>query len=390
MATISKYKNKSGEFYEYRFVYKDPITGKRKEKSQKGFKKKGDAKAACEAAEKDIKEGFTEDSLTLKAFLDFWLNDHKKTKIRQSTFEKLERNIKGHILPYFKNVKLSDIKPMMYQKFLDHLPEEKNLSYGTSKMNHDLLNEVFKEAVYQQKMKSNPAERATVKGEKSKKKDNEKFIDTDDIISFLQEVKKDDYIYWIFFKTLFDTGLRKGEAAALQWSDIDLKEKTITVSKTLDFKAAGKDDKENMFADPKTYNSIRVISIDPDLADDLLTYKKWQNENKLLYNDAYYHEYNFVFCRKEGKYLPKSSLFNKFRKALEKANLPLALNIHSTRHTHAVACFEAGMKETEIAVRLGHGGDTITKEVYIHVSKKLQVASGEKYAEYKKNKYAIK
>lgn len=389
MATIKPYKNKSGEFWEYRFVYKDPITGKKKEASKKGFKRKGEAIAACKEAEKDIKDGFNEDNLTLKAFLDYWLNDHKKTKIRQSTFEKLERNIKGHILPYFQEVKLSDIKPVMYQKFLDHLPEEKNLSYGTSKMNHDLLNEAFKEAVFQQKMKFNPAERATVKGEKSKKKENEKFIDTNDIIPFLQEVFKDDYIYWLFFRTLIDTGLRKGEAAALQWSDIDFKEATISVNKTLNFKAAGSGDKKEMFGEPKTYNSIRIISIDPDLRNDLLIYRKWQNENKLVFDNAYHHDYNFVFCRKDGDYLPKSTLFNKFRKALIKADLPIALEIHSLRHTHAVACFESGMKEKEIQVRLGHGGDAITKDVYIHVSKKMKVASGEKYAEYKKNGYSI-
>lgn len=389
MATIKEYTTKKGKFYEYRFVYKDPITGKRKEKSQKGFKKKGDAKTACEEAEKDIKEGFTENGLTLEKFLNNWLVNDKQPNIRPSTFEKLERNIKGHILPYFQKVKLNDITYTMYQDFLNHLPIEKNLSYATSKMNHDLLNEAFRLAVFRKQMKYNPCERSTVKGEKSKKKEDEKFIDTDKIVPFLQEVYKDDYIYYLFFRTLIDTGLRKGEAAALQWSDIDLKEGTINVNKTLIFTEAGKGNKEEMFGDPKTYNSKRIISIDPDLMKDLITYKKWQNENKLAFNNAYHHEFNFVFCRKDGNFLPKSTLFNKFRKALKASGLSLALDIHSTRHTHAVACFEAGMKETAIQARLGHGGEAITKDVYIHISQKMKVAEGDKYTEYKQKGYKI-
>ncbi|MCC3381266.1 tyrosine-type recombinase/integrase, partial [Paenibacillus sp. UY79] len=42
-------------------------------------------------------------------------------------------------------------------------------------------------------------------------------------------------VYWFFFKFLIETGMRKGEAAALKWSDIELKNKTVVVKKTLDF-----------------------------------------------------------------------------------------------------------------------------------------------------------
>ncbi|WP_336866797.1 hypothetical protein [Peribacillus frigoritolerans] len=69
-----------------------------------------------------------------------------------------------------------------------------------------------------------------------------------------------------FFKFLIETGLRKGEAAALKWIDIDLKSKTLSVTKTLDFTAKKKDD---LFGDPKTYNSRSTITISNTLANDL-------------------------------------------------------------------------------------------------------------------------
>ncbi|MEF7588617.1 hypothetical protein V4W76_07905 [Bacillus thuringiensis] len=69
---------------------------------------------------------------------------------------------------------------------------------------------------------------------KVKTKDPEfKFSESDRIVDFLREAYKYDYIYGIFYKTLIETGIQKGEAATLQWTDIDLKEKTINQSELL-------------------------------------------------------------------------------------------------------------------------------------------------------------
>lgn len=83
------------------------------------------------------------------------------------------------------------------------------------------------------------------------RKNTIQFIDSEDIPKFLHTARGDAYIYWIFFKVLIETGLRKGEAAALKWSDINFKEKMIRVDVTLDFQAA---DEDELFGDTKTKN----------------------------------------------------------------------------------------------------------------------------------------
>lgn len=55
----------------------------------------------------------------------------------------------------------------------------------------------------------------------------------------------------------YETGLRKGQAAALQWTDIYLKATTMTITKTLDFTAKNKDE---LLGDPKTDHSRRTIT----------------------------------------------------------------------------------------------------------------------------------
>lgn len=63
-----------------------------------------------------------------------------------------------------------------------------------------------------------------------------------------------------------ETGLRKGEVAVLLWTDIDLNEMVITISKTLDSQAKNKDE---LFVDPKTYNSKHKVMISQLLLNDL-------------------------------------------------------------------------------------------------------------------------
>lgn len=120
MATYHKYKKKGSnkDFWEYRIYYQDPITWKTREKSKKGFSSKPEAKLAAEEAERLIREGYEQTDISLKAYLEEWLEEHKKGAVRKNTFELHERNIKNHIIPYFKNILLKDVKPLMYQNLL--------------------------------------------------------------------------------------------------------------------------------------------------------------------------------------------------------------------------------------------------------------------------------
>ncbi|WP_264737274.1 tyrosine-type recombinase/integrase [Cytobacillus firmus] len=370
---------KRGDKWEYRISYKDPFTQKNKLKSKSGFKTKKEAQAAAATEELKLKNGLEIDNnILLEHFLNDWLHEYKSGTIRKNTFELHERNIEKHIIPYFKKIPLSEIKPLMYQKFLNYLSDQ-GYSKRTIEIIHSTLNNAMEKAVTIGKIEKNPCKGVTIKG---KTKDADlKFLDSSDIAKFLQEAYKYDYIYWLFFKVLIDTGMRKGEAAALQWTDIDLKEKTITVNKTLDFSA--KNDEE-LFGDTKTFNSKRVITISQVLANDLHFHKKYQNQNKVALNDIYKHNLNLVLCRNDGDFMPKSTLFNAFSRILKKAALP-PLPIHSLRHTHAVLQLEAGADLKYVQERLGHGSIQVTSDVYAHISKKIEKDTMDKYETYMRN-----
>lgn len=369
---------KHGTVWEYRIKYKDPITQKYKEKSKRGFKTKPEARSEAQELEKKLVEGLEQSDIPLVEYLNIWLNEYKKGTIRKNTFVLHEQNIKNHIAPYFKKIYLKDVKPVMYQKFINHL-HEKEYSKRTIEIIHGTMFGAYEKAVILNKAEKNPCVGVTIKG---KTKELElKFIDSGDIHRFLKEAYKDNYIYWIFFKVLIATGMRKGEAAALQWSDVDLKEGLININKSLDFQPESEGE---LFGDTKTYHSKRTITISKGLANDLHFHLKWQNQNKMSLNDIYNHDLNLVLCRNDGNYMPKSTLFNAFRRILEKSELP-DLPIHSLRHTHAVLQLEAGADMKYLQERLGHGSIQITSDVYAHVSKKIEKDSMSKFESYTKN-----
>ncbi|WP_405169930.1 hypothetical protein MHI12_17835 [Paenibacillus sp. FSL H8-0280] len=72
---------------------------------------------------------------------------------------------------------------------------------------------------------------------------------------------------------LIETGMRKGEAVALKWIDIDFDNHFITIDETLDFTAKNK---EEFFGD---------------------TNRQWQEHNKGILGDSYHHDLDLILCR---------------------------------------------------------------------------------------------
>jgi integrase len=126
--------------------------------------------------------------------------------------------------------------------------------------------------------------------------------------------------------------MRKGEAAALQWTDIDWKNETITIDNSLNFQP---EENEEILGDTKNFNSERTINIRTSLIKDLQEHLKYQNQRKLYLGDLYQHNLNLVLCRDDGSPLPKSTLYNVFKAALETNGHSPPTYSFNTLHSHS-------------------------------------------------------
>src|SRR5690625_1464008 len=147
------------------------------------------------------------------------------------------------------------------------------------------------------------------------------------------------HFQFIIIWLLFMTGMRIGEASALQWDDIDFEEGTLKISKTLYYKNAS----NYRFTEPKTKASIRVIALDSDT---LSLLRDWKVAQQKQCKTNFILSYNGIPTQ---KYTVSHSI-KRFAKA---ANIH-RIKIHGLRHSHASLLISMGENPLVIKDRLGH------------------------------------
>jgi len=140
----------------------------------------------------------------------------------------------------------------------------------------------------------------------------------------------DDRLYALWF-LLVTTGLRRGEVAALRWSDIDLTAKTLSVQRTrvtVDYTVV-----EN---EPKTPQSRRRLALDVDTSEALRAHRRRQNaERKELGDD--WQQTVYVFTDEVGAPMHPQPITDRFQRLAGEAGVPVL------RHTSATLALSAGV-----------------------------------------------
>ena len=151
------------------------------------------------------------------------------------------------------------------------------------------------------------------------------------------------------------TGLRIGEICALKWSDINVTDSTITVSRTIEriYLIEGeKKHTELVISTPKTKNSCQEIPMSKELLAMIKPLKK-------VVNDDFY-----VLTNDEHPTEPRTYR-NYYNGLMTKLDIP-KLKYHGLRHSFATRCIEAGCDYKTVSVLLGHSNISTTLNLYVH------------------------
>ncbi|MEI7412390.1 site-specific integrase [Staphylococcus hominis] len=180
------------------------------------------------------------------------------------------------------------------------------------------------------------------------------------------------------FRLLGFTGMRRGELMALTWEDINFKNKTISIDKTVTIGLNGKE----IIQPPKTHSSIRVISIDDRT---LSILKNWRVEQRKLclmhgHNTSDKSQCLFTNLR-TNKRLQVQHPNKAMDKICKKYNFK-KIKIHGFRLTHCSLLFEADLSIQEVQDRLGHGDISTTMDVYGHITEKQREKVAENFTNY--------
>ncbi len=379
---------KRGNKWEYRFEAAK-IEGKRNQITKSGFKTK---KEALEAGVKALAEynntgvSFTPSEISYSDYLDFWMEKDCQNNLIPTTVTNYEKKIRLHIKPYLGKYKLKSISTMLLQNFIFDM-FNKGYSFNTLDTLKHIINKSLIYAIKTAKfIQVNPMDDVEMPSKRAIPNSPTKshpniYISQEWIVKIFKRFPEGSPTH-IPMQLGYKCGLRLGEAYALTWEDIDFENKTILISKQVQW-----DESKHKwyFSNPK-YNSFRTIGIDDKLCNLLLKEKDKQQRAEVFYKELYKHQYrdennflndtgtgnriNLVTIRDDGSYINPRTMQNTSR--VIHYNLGFKeFTFHSFRHTHATMLAEADAPIKYTQERLGHKDISVTMQVYQHASDKL-------------------
>ena len=273
--------------------------------------------------------------------------------------------IDRHILPAYGKYKLERLAPPFIQQQVNQWAKEYNQDGEGFKhypQLHALTKRILQYGISIQAIETNPAREIIVPRRAERDKKGLKYFPDDELKKFLDYLDTLDNSFKNFFDTvlyklLLATGLRIGEALALEWSDIDFQGATLEVNKTLNLK------KETN--SPKTKTSKRTLDLDKKTVLMLRLYQARQAQIGREIGVSYTR----VFSNTLDQYKRPHPLNQHLKNHLKNAGCQ-PLTFHAFRHTHASILLNAGLGYKEIQVRLGHSTLSMTMDTYSHLSKK--------------------
>ena len=362
---ITEVKKKDGSKVYRASVYlgTDQVTGKKVKTSVTGRTKK-EVKSKVKHAQLDFKaNGSTvKNVVATKMFRDLanlWLESYRLT-VKPQTYSGTVSRLNCHILPILGDMKLSKISVSDIQVLINDL----SLHYMNYKAVRSIIQKIFQYGILLGVASSNPAREIILPRQRPKENAKVKFIEPEDLKAFLDNIEKRQhrryglYFEYVLYHVLLSTGIRIGEACALEWADVDLKNGTITINKT--FNKGLK-----LISTTKTKSGNRTISIDRKTINLLRLYQVRQRQ---LFLEAGARVPSVVFATPTREYFDLAIRQNALNTRCKEAGIP-RFTFHAFRHTHASLLLNAGISYKELQYRLGHSNIAITLDVYSHLSK---------------------
>ncbi len=265
--------------------------------------------------------------------------------------------------------------------FLERLKID-GLSAGTINTQRVVLRAIFYQAIihkqYGKIIKTNPARE--VKLPKGLPKQKKREAPEDDVIQKIQEcagsVPFGDFVLF-----LICTGMRRGEALAIKWEDVDFDAGMISVHASVSLRGS-----RGVVNDTKTDNGVRQVPILPPLLPHLVKPANAKQTDYVFHgedpslpmaNSCYQRRWR-SYCKAMGFVIdtPEERI-SKQKKKYIVHHYKNTLTAHCLRHGYATLLYEAGIDEKEAAALMGHADEEMLRKVYQHLRDKKKAKASD-------------
>ena len=305
---------------------------------------------------------------TLSSYLERWLDSYAATATSLRTQRDYRGIIHGYLIPILGGIPLRSLRPDHVQALHREL-FIRGLAPRTVLHAHRVLGDALNRAVRWRLLTQNVC--SMVDPPRTEQKEMQ-VLDREGVAAFLrgaQESRYGDLFYVILL-----TGMRRSEALALRWPQVDLEEGYISVVAGL-HRIKGKG---LVLLRTKTEKSRRRIAIPRNVIDVLRKIRTSQMEQRLAAGPVW-QQTKFVLTTGDGSSLDPERVSNAFTAIRKSAGLP-PVPLHDLRHTHATIMIKQGEHVKMVSERLGHANVQTTLELYTHVLPGMQEEAAERFS----------
>ncbi|MFR5661173.1 tyrosine-type recombinase/integrase [Limosilactobacillus mucosae] len=308
-----------------------------------------------------LEDGQIKEGVTFGELIEEFDNYYQQT-VKPSTFASWKR-LKACILKNFdSNILVSKITNKYLTNTLEAMIYQRGYNNAYVSQIKSKINQLMRHA-YRHDYTAAPIGQLEInwKRNNSAKSIEDKYLDDDEVKQVLEAVRAINPVHADVLMWQYLTGMRIGEVLALQVKNVFLENGKwfVKIDCTLEYSYKRKSE-FTISNTPKTQSSNRTILL-PDKA--VKIYRQYSLNKQP-------DDVLFSIETKTGAFLHPLSMDNQLKKIQKALDLPKPLSTHIFRHTHASKLAELGVPIELISKRLGHKDSAITRQIYLHVTKK--------------------
>lgn len=313
---------------------------------------------------------------TFAIYANTWLSS---LDLANSTIKGYEKNLRVHILPVFGDKRIDQISSAQIGRFYKELSERgrkdrhvgKELSANTINKIHVTLSQIFSYCVEEGILGKNPCQNRKSLGVTSSRsiRSHSEEIQTfslDDLNRLMNWLKTtaQHHLFPLWYFIAY-TGVRRGEAIAVKWKDLNLIDKKISIRRAADSA------RPRAFKTTKTGRERLVELSDSAVA----VLRAWRVERAAIDPELVKPE-SLIFGTLENLLRSPNDLSAQWARLMRAAQKELPdlpwVTLKGLRHTHATLLLQSGEASKVVQERLGHSDIGTTLNIYSHVTPTIQ------------------
>ena len=297
---------------------------------------------------------------TVAAFLTRWAAEAlPSSDVKPTTVENYRIIIRKHLIPTLGHHQLDALTAADVQRMVN-AKRASGLSPRTVQLIHAVLRRALGQAVKWGEARRNVA--GLIDSPRVPRREAECL--TPEHAQRLLEASRNDRLFALYAVALA-CGLRRGEALALRWTDVDLDAGHLRVARTLSRVRGGL-----VLTEPKSARSRRTVPLPCPCVETLRAHRVRQAEERLIAGSLW-QDHGLVFPSRVGTLLDPRNALRGLQAVSDAAGLG-QVKIHTLRHTCASLLLAQGVHPRVVMETLGHSGIAITMDVYSHVMPQQQ------------------